>query len=92
MQDPLDEIVDRIAQTALQALQSGSLDERPRVAAIKAALDEHAESGTFGEWGVLARDQLKRLQITIRFDPHAQAFVANTAEIAEQIRKVGAFD
>ncbi|MDB4958487.1 MAG: hypothetical protein JWO36_6056 [Myxococcales bacterium] len=92
MQDQLTELVNRIAQTALQQHQSNASDNAPRIAAIKAALDEHAEDGTFGEWGVLARDQLKRLQITVGFDARARAFVANTAEIAEQIRRIGAFD
>jgi hypothetical protein len=92
MQDQLTELVNRIAQSALQPLQSSSPDNVPRIAAIKAALDEHAEEGTFGEWGVLARDQLKRLQISVAFDARARAFVANTIEIADQIRKIGAFD
>lgn len=92
MQDQLVELVARIATTALQPLQSASQDNTPRIAAIKAALDERAEDGTFGEWGVLARDQLKRLQISVGFDPRTRAFVANSAEIAEQIRKIGALD
>jgi hypothetical protein len=92
MQDQLNELVNRIAHSALQPHQSQSHDNAPRVAAIKAALDEHAEEGTFGEWGVLARDQLKKLQITVGYDQRAHAFVANTNEIAEQIRRIGAFD
>ena len=92
MQDQLTELVNRIAQTALLPLQSSSPESAPRIAAIKAALDESAEDGTFGEWGVLARDQLKRLQITVAFDARVRAFVANTSEIAEQIRRIGAFD
>ena len=92
MPDQLTELVNRIAQSALQPLQSNSPDNAPRIAAIKSALDEHAEEGTFGEWGVLARDQLKRLQVSVAFDARARAFVANATEIADQIRKIGAFD
>jgi hypothetical protein len=92
MQDQLVELVARIAHTAMQPLQSASHDNAPRIAAIKAALDEHAEGGLFGEWGVLARDQLKRLQISVGFDARARSFVANSAEIADQIRKIGALD
>jgi hypothetical protein len=77
---------------ALAPHQTSSQDTAPRIAAIKAALDEHAEAGTFGEWGVLARDQLKRLQIAVGFDARSRAWISNVAEIAEQIRKVGAFD
>jgi hypothetical protein len=62
------------------------------MSAVKAALDQHAEDGLFGEWGVLARDQLKRRQISIGFDALARVFVANSAEIAEQIRRIGALD
>jgi hypothetical protein len=92
MDDGLTEIVDRIAQTALAAHQSRSPDQAACVAAIKTSLDEHAEEGTFAEWGVLARDQLKRLRISVGFDQRAGGVVANCAEISEQIRKIGALD
>jgi hypothetical protein len=92
VQDQLTDTVGRIAQAALQPLQTSSPDNAPRIAAVKAALDERAEDGSLGEWGILARDQLKRLQITVSFDARVRAYVANTVEIAEQIRKIGALD
>jgi hypothetical protein len=88
MEQRLAGVVEEIVSTALQ----GGADEAARVAAIKDALDAHAEEGTFGPWGVLAREQLRRLQITVAYDPRARVFVANTAEIAAQIEKIGAFD
>jgi hypothetical protein len=75
-------LVTRIAQTALQPLPS-SANDQARIAAVKAALDEGAEDGTFGQWGVLSRDQLKSLKIDGAFDARA---------IAAQIYKIGAFD
>jgi hypothetical protein len=92
MPDQLTELVHRITYTALQPHQTNSPDNTPRIAAVKTALDECAEDGTLGEWGVLARDQLKRLNIAVGFDPQARQFVANVVDIAEQIRKIGAFD
>lgn len=92
MQDQLTALVEHIVQTALQPHPPTSPDQASRIASIKAALDERAEDGTFGEWGVLARDQLKKLQINVQFDQRTRGFVANTAEIAEQIRRIGAFD
>ena len=92
MEDPqLIELVTRIAQQVLQPLASSGTDAS-RIAALKAALDEHAEEGTFGPWGVLARDQLKALKIEVSFDARTRSFVANSAAIAAQIYKVGAFD
>jgi hypothetical protein len=91
MSDQLTALVDHIVQTALQP-HANSPDEAARVASIKAALDERAEDGTFGEYGILARDQLKKLQIAVHFDQRTRGFVANTVEIAEQIRRIGAFD
>ena len=92
MHDPLSALVARIAMMALQPFQSSSPDNALRIAALKAALDERAEDGSMGEWGILARDQLKRVQISVVYDPGQEKFVANTAEIAEQIRRIGAFD
>ena len=84
-------LVTHIVQAGLQSVPATSNDQA-RIAAVKAALDERAEDGTFGQWGVLSRDQLKSLRIEVAFDARSQTFVASSAAIAAQIYKIGAFD
>jgi len=88
----LDALIDQVAREALRAFESdsdpiGSHDDH--LAAVRSAIWDHADSGSFRAWGVGSRSQIEQLRFVVGYSVHVERFTLNPSDIALQIQRAG---
>jgi hypothetical protein len=91
MAKELTELIDHLARNALVRGQPGwpTIDHTEHVAAVRAALEAHADAGGFARWGVATKAQLRDVPVAVGFDSDQRLFVLNPEFMASALIRAG---